>query len=194
MSHFIWYLFYLFIFFFSSLTLFSPPHLQQTLSLALFQSPPHTLFSSLSLPREKRFCLLLVSAPSQSAFLISSYCFCLIFKCYPGPNGNPYKKDGEGKKERMRNRLGIVFHSRSPRQKPPLGERFGGLGGVRGRRMGLKYNPRGDTFLWCFSTRTATSSFLIFLPLFLSFFFCALIHPTFHKYTNFSPALLISSG
>ena len=65
---------------------------------ALLRLPPSSLFSSLCLPREKRFCLLLVSAPSQSAFLISSYCFCLIFKCYPRPNGNPYKK----KKRRRR--------------------------------------------------------------------------------------------
>lgn len=94
------------------------------------------LLSSPCLPREKRFCLLLVSAPSQSAFLISSYCFCLIFKCYPGPNGNPYplhppapppKKRGASKEKRSR--LGIVFHCRTLRQKPPpLRERFGGFG------------------------------------------------------------------
>ena len=68
------------------------PHLQHTFTLPSF-TPPTASFSflpSLCLPREKRFCLLLVSAPSQSAFLISSYCFCLIFKCYPRPNGNPY--------------------------------------------------------------------------------------------------------
>lgn len=139
--------FFLFIllvcFFFSSsltppppppLMLISSPHLQHTFALPSFNfsppspSPPSpsssssfsssSLFSSLCLPREKRFCLLLVSAPSQSAFLISSYCFCLIFKCYPGPNGNPYKKK-RGVREGERNRLGIVFHSRTPRQKPP---------------------------------------------------------------------------
>lgn len=96
--------------------------------------PPHPhppLFSPpFCLPREKRFCLLLVSAPSQSAFLISSYCFCLIFKCYPGPNGNPYaQKEMEGEREwgarggeggeREKTRLGIVFHSRTLRQSPP---------------------------------------------------------------------------
>lgn len=110
------YLFSLFVFFFSSSptpppppphAYFFPPS-STHFRFALFQflapspSPPSSsssssssLFSSLCLPREKRFCLLLVSAPSQSAFLISSYCFCLIFKCYPGPNGNPYKKKSE---------------------------------------------------------------------------------------------------
>lgn len=89
--------------FFSSSPTSPPPHffppIFNTLSLCPLSIPPFSstaasssLFSSLCLPREKRFCLLLVSAPSQSAFLISSYCFCLIFKCYPGPNGNPYKK------------------------------------------------------------------------------------------------------
>lgn len=117
------------------------PHLQHTFTLPSFNvsHPPSSLtasfsslFSSLCLPREKRFCLLLVSAPSQSAFLISSYCFCLIFKCYPRPNGNPYrekkKKKAGSERGGKRNRLGIVFHSRTLRQSPPpapLGERFG---------------------------------------------------------------------
>lgn len=93
----------------------SHPFLSSTASFS-------SLFSSLCLPREKRFCLLLVSAPSQSAFLISSYCFCLIFKCYPRPNGNPYthreKKSGERERGGKRNRLSIVFHSRTLRQSP----------------------------------------------------------------------------
>lgn len=120
----------------------SPPPSSTHFCFALFQRlprPPLPLFfSSLCLPREKRFCLLLVSAPSQSAFLISSYCFCLIFKCYPGPNGNPHtKKEVSGESEGKRNRLGIVFHSRTPRQKPPstlstLRERFGGFWGAVG--------------------------------------------------------------
>lgn len=119
-----------------------PPPSSTHFCFALFQRlprPPLPLFfSSLCLPREKRFCLLLVSAPSQSAFLISSYCFCLIFKCYPGPNGNPHtKKEVSGESEGKRNRLGIVFHSRTPRQKPPstlstLRERFGGFWGAVG--------------------------------------------------------------
>lgn len=147
-----------------------PPHLLRLLissppssthfCFALFQRPPRPplplFFSSLCLPREKRFCLLLVSAPSQSAFLISSYCFCLIFKCYPGPNGNPHthtqKKEEEEVSGGKRNRLGIVFHSRTPRQKPPLHPLhpqgkiwwvLGGGGVSRRWRMGLKYNFKG---------------------------------------------------
>ena len=148
--------------------LISSPHLQHTFALPSFnfspppssssthpptlhRLPPSSLFSSLCLPREKRFCLLLVSAPSQSAFLISSYCFCLIFKCYPGPNGNPYKKKKEKKRrgvrererERGRNRLGIGFPPRTLRQKPPppppprppqgkIWKVFWGGGGVEG--------------------------------------------------------------
>lgn len=90
-------------------------------------SPPPPLFSPpFCLPREKRFCLLLVSAPSQSAFLISSYCFCLIFKCYPGPNGNPYaQKEREresGEREegrRERNPAGYCVSLQDPETKPP---------------------------------------------------------------------------
>lgn len=135
------YLFFLFVFFLISNhpppPYFFPPS-STHFRFALFQFiapsplPPSSLFSSLCLPREKRFCLLLVSAPSQSAFLISSYCFCLIFKCYPGPNGNPYKKKkkARGVREGKRNRLGIVFHSRTPRQKPPPpGKDLEGFGG-----------------------------------------------------------------
>lgn len=158
------------------------PHLQHTFTLPSFNfSPPHppplttslsSFFSSLSLPREKRFCLLLVSAPSQSAFLISSYCFCLIFKCYPRPNGNPYRKKKAGSERGgKRNRLGIVFHSRTLRQSPPapLRERFGWFwewGGWMGEeswgwRMGLKYNPKGVTYFCAVSApRTTLQSFL----------------------------------
>lgn len=128
-----------------------PPHLQHTFALPSFNfsHPPllssSSLFSSLLLPREKRFCLLLVSAPSQSAFLISSYCFCLIFKCYPGPNGNPYRE----KKKRARSERGerakeretgwVLCFTPGPRDKsptttppPPLRERFGGYWGAAG--------------------------------------------------------------
>lgn len=158
------------LFFFSSSpaqppSLFLPP-IFNTLSLCPLSAPPPTasissLFSSLYLPREKRFCLLLVSAPSQSAFLISSYCFCLIFKCYPRPNGNPYKKKwGERERERggKRNRLGIVFHSRTLRQSPPTppqGKIWKVLGGVEGwGESGLEDGSQvqskgGDIFLWC---------------------------------------------
>lgn len=136
-----------------------PPHLQQTLSLALFQSPPHTLFSSLSLPREKRFCLLLVSAPSQSAFLISSYCFCLIFKCYPGPNGNPYKKESEWET------VWVLCFTPGPRDKmspPPIWERFGGLGEAEGWEDGSEVQSKGWHF--CGVSRPA-----LLHPYFLSF-------------------------
>lgn len=159
----------------------SPPPIFNTLSLcplSISRTPLSSLlplFSSLLLPREKRFCLLLVSAPSQSAFLISSYCFCLIFKCYPGPNGNPYRgkkkkseewagRESEGK----RNRLGIVFHSRTPRQKPhhhpttpPQGKIWRVLGGGGVRRAGVggwvsAPIRRGDIFLWHLSAPRTT--------------------------------------
>ena len=81
-----------------------PLHLQHSIALPSFNSAPPPSFSSLLFPGEKRFCLLLVSAPSQSAFLISSYCFCLIFKCYPGPNGNPYNKKRRRARERGKER------------------------------------------------------------------------------------------
>lgn len=139
---------------------------------ALFQflapspSPPSSssssssLFSSLCLPREKRFCLLLVSAPSQSAFLISSYCFCLIFKCYPGPNGNPYKKKKKARSERRREKpAGYCVSLQDPETKapPPLRERFGRfLGGGRGEEEeprledGSQVQSKGgDIFSWC---------------------------------------------
>lgn len=167
------YLFSLFVFFSSSSPTPShqhppPPHLQHTFALPSFNfsHPPllssSSLFSSLLLPREKRFCLLLVSAPSQSAFLISSYCFCLIFKCYPGPNGNPYR--GEKKKERgvsgERERrkekpAGYCVSLQDPETKapppphhPPSGKDLEGTGGRRGEesrgwRMGLSSNPKG---------------------------------------------------
>lgn len=108
--------------------LFAPshffPHIFSTLSLCplsilllLFIFPPLSFFPSfLRLPREKRFCLLLVSAPSQSAFLISSYCFCLIFKCYPGPNGNPYKKRSERRKAKP---AGYCVSLQDPKTKAP---------------------------------------------------------------------------
>lgn len=100
-----------------------PPHLQQTLSLALFQSPPHTLFSSLSLPREKRFCLLLVSAPSQSAFLISTYCFCLIFKCDPRAKWESLQKRWRGKERANEKPAGYCVSLQEPKTKaPPRGE------------------------------------------------------------------------
>lgn len=110
------------------------PRLQHTFALPSFNfSPPSSsLFSSLCLSREKRFCLLLVSAPSQSAFLISSYCFCLIFKCYPGPNGNPYKKKKRQGGERVKERETgwVLCFTPGPRDKsPPLRERFGGFWG-----------------------------------------------------------------
>lgn len=111
------------------------------------------LFSSPCLPREKRFCLLLVSAPSQSAFLISSYCFCLIFKCYPRPNGNPYtppqnKKGGVASKGK-RNRLGIVFHCRTLRQKPPTPEgKIWWFWGALGLEDGSELQYEGVTFFF----------------------------------------------
>ena len=37
------------------------------------------------------------------------------------------ERGGERQKERKRNRPGIVFHSRTPRQKPPLREGFAGF-------------------------------------------------------------------
>lgn len=179
---------------------FFPPHLRQHpppslflppssthFHFALFQfSPPpplltasfSSLFSSLCLPREKRFCLLLVSAPSQSAFLISSYCFCLIFKCYPRPNGNPYKKKKTSRERGgKRNRLGIVFHSRTLRQSPPcppqgkIWKVFGGRWGGEswGWRMGPKFNPKGVTYFCVVSWPPALHynlciSFSFYLP------------------------------
>lgn len=163
------YLFSLFVFFSSSPTpplLISSPHLQHTFALPSFNSPPSapssssSLFSSLCLPREKRFCLLLVSAPSQSAFLISSYCFCLIFKCYPGPNGNPYKKK---KKKRGERETGWVLcftpgpRDKSPPTTPtPLKERFGRFWegaegwGESGLEDGSQVQSKGgDIFSWC---------------------------------------------
>lgn len=119
----------------------SHPFLSSTASFS-------SLFSSLCLPREKRFCLLLVSAPSQSAFLISSYCFCLIFKCYPRPNGNPYthreKKSGEreGRKEKPAEYCVSLQdpETKPPRTHPPSGKDLegflGGGGGVRRVRVG----------------------------------------------------------
>lgn len=156
-----------------------PPHqpplsspIFNTLSLCPLSIPPpppprtasfSSLLPSLCLPREKRFCLLLVSAPSQSAFLISSYCFCLIFKCYPRPNGNPCthtQKSRERERGGKRNRLGIVFHSRTLRQSPPtpalsthpppLRERFGrSFLGVRVEVGGWvsSTNPKGATHI-----------------------------------------------
>lgn len=120
-----------------------------TLSLCPLSTPPTTtttttgsfssLLSSLCLPREKRFCLLLVSAPSQSAFLISSYCFCLIFKCYPRPNGNPCTQKKEAEREgRKEKPAGYCVSLQDPETKPPPTpphtprERFGrGFFGVR---------------------------------------------------------------
>lgn len=76
------------------------------------------------------------------------------------------KKKARGEREGKKNRLGIVFHSRTVRQKPPppstitpLRERFGrfwGTGVGRGERveLGLEdgsqvQSKRGDIFLWC---------------------------------------------
>lgn len=119
------------------LMLISSPHLQHTFALPSFNfSPPSlppsssssSLFSSLCLPREKRFCLLLVSAPSQSAFLISSYCFCLIFKCYPGPNGNPYKKKKARSERRREKPAGYCVSLQDPETKaPPSGKDLEGF-------------------------------------------------------------------
>lgn len=149
---------------------FLPPsstHFHFALFEFLAPPPPPSLFSPpLCLPREKRFCLLLVSAPSQSAFLISSYCFCLIFKCYPGPNGNPYKKKSEGREGREEKPAGycVSLQDRETKAPPPstitpLRERFGrfwGTGVGRGERveLGLEdgsqvQSKRGDIFLWC---------------------------------------------
>lgn len=118
------YLFSLFVFSFSPPL--TPSHFFPRIfsTLCPLSIPPHfssssSLLSSLRLPGEKRFCLLLVSAPSQSAFLISSYCFCLIFKCYPGPNGNPYKKRKE-EQVKERETGWVLFLSRTPRQKKIL--------------------------------------------------------------------------
>lgn len=62
-------------------------------------------------PGERR----LVRAHSQSAFLISGYCRCLIFKCILRPNGNPYRE----RETKKRSQLGIVFHPRIQRQSTP---------------------------------------------------------------------------
>lgn len=114
----------------SSLLLPSSTHFH----FALFHPLP-TLYSSPCLPREKRFCLLLVSAPSQSAFLISSYCFCLIFKCYPRPNGNPYEKKQGVSGERDTGWVLYFTAGHYDKRPPPLPsfrERFGGFWGKDG--------------------------------------------------------------
>lgn len=146
-----------------------------------------SLFSSLCLPREKRFCLLLVSAPSQSAFLISSYCFCLIFKCYPGPNGNPYKKKSEkGESEGNRNRLGIVSLQDHKTKAPPSGKDLESLG-AEGLEDGSQVQSKGVTYFrgvsWppvlLYNLFISFSLYLLSPDLPISFFPCSHSSPYF---------------
>lgn len=208
-----------FFFLISNASPFLPPHLQHTFALPSFNfspPPPFPLFfSSLCLPREKRFCLLLVSAPSQSAFLISSYCFCLIFKCYPGPNGNPYKKKGvsEWREWRREKPAGYCVSLQDPETKAspphPQGEIWWVFGGRGVRRVGVggwvsSTIRRGDIFFVVSlgPPRYITIFFISFsfyllspdLPIALHFFPSLALHPIFKRSISTSSWFLLRLG